>query len=264
MRKTETQSFPIKLLIFIAIIFLATFFIIGYIWKSLGTADYFKIKDIVTTETDKVDLSYLKGKNIFSVDLRNESRYISEFYPDYKKIKLVRVLPNLIFVNFIKRKPVAFVKLYRYFALDEDGVLFYESGRPEELELPLILGLETKIFGPKPGRKYNIKELMLALGIIKEARENRVLKDYRIKTVDVTNLANTSFFIPLPARTLDYSKIQLAAWPQVLEVKIGQEEIKDKLAMLADLISQVKGDLANIKYIDLRFKEAVIKLKDVK
>lgn len=253
-----------RLITIVIIIFLALMFIIGYILKILKTSDYFKIKEIITRESNTIDLSYLKEKNIFSVNLRNESRYILESSPDCSNIKLIRVLPNRIFVDFIKRQPIAFVKLYRYFSLDEDGVLFYAPNQPEELELPVILGLETKIFGPKPGKKYNIKELLLALNIIKEVKRSRVLKNYKIKKIDVTNLASASIFIPHPQKVSDYSKGQAVIGFENLEVKLGEDNIKDMISILAGLIRQEKLDLANIKYIDLRFKEPVIKFKDVK
>jgi hypothetical protein len=228
-------------------------------------SDYFKIREIVGKKSDLTDLAYLKGKNIFSVDLRSESKYILESYPDYSKIKLVRVLPNRIFVDFIERQPIALVKLYRYFALDEEGTLFDSLQQPQEPGLPVISGLETKIFGPKSGRKYNFKEITLALNIIKEVKRNKSLKGCQIERIDVSNLANASIFLPfyikIPGRITGEPPYEAK---YLLEVRIGQDDIKDKVLILSEVIQQAKNDLANIKYIDLRFKEAVIKLKDAK
>lgn len=233
-------------LILIVIIFLGLIFITGSSLRTLKTLDYFKIKDIVIKETASVDLSYLKGRNILSVNLKEESRYASQLYPDYKKVRLMRILPNRLFVDFIRRRPLAYIKLYRYFCVDEDAVLFDipDSGKED---LPVISGLDTKIFGPKVGQKYNIKELETSLEIIKEVQKNKLLKDYKIKKIDVASLSNTSFFTA-----------------SGLEVKLGQDNIKDKINILSGLLLQVKNDLGNIKYIDLRFKEPVIKLNDVK
>jgi len=246
MRKPKF-NFPIKLIIIILIIFLGALFTVRNLLKLFKTSDYFKIKDIIIfSEENIVDLSYLKGENIFTVDLQKEAGYLMEQYPIYRKISLVRILPNRISINFIKRKPVAIIKLYRYFYVNEEAILF---DMPEELEnqdLPLILGLETKIFGPKIGRRYNIKELTIALNIIKELNLNRALKDYKIKRIDVANLSNASFTI------------------KELEIKLDAYNIKDKFNILAGLLNQLKNDLNNIKYIDLRFKEPVIKLNEAK
>ena len=260
--KKQRFNLPIKIITIIIIIFLASFFMISYTWRFFRLLEYFQIKKIIARGADAGEFNYLKGKNIFSVDLNHESGYILDSYPDCGKIKLIRVLPDEIFIDFIKRKPIALVKLYRYFAIDDEAVLFYAK---EDLDLPIIVGLETKIFGPKPGRRYNIKELALVLGIIKEVNKNKVLKHYKIRKIDVANPVNTSIFISYPQIMTDYSKgRQKIISQEALEVKIGQEDIKDKIIILAGLIEQEKSELVNIKYIDLRFKDPVIKFNEAK
>lgn len=239
-------NLPIKIIVATAIIFLALIFIAGYIWKVFRTSDYFKVKDILSKEGNWLELSYLKGKNIFSIDVRNESRRILEYYPNYSRIRLVRLFPDRIFVECINRQPAAFIKLYRYFAVDQDGFLFYNPNQQQDLELPVILGLETKIFGPRAGKKYNIRELTLALNIIKEFKTNKAFKNHKIKKIDMSNLSNASFFMEKGSENL--------------EVKFGADNIQDKINILSGIIIQEKFDLGNIKYIDLRFKEPVIKL----
>ena len=235
---------PLKLIITI-ISFIGVFFIIGHLARILRNSDYFKIKDIVAQETNLVDLSYLKGRNIFNVNLKKESSYISELYPTYKKIVFIKILPNRLFIDFIRRKPLAYIKLYRYFCVDEDLVLFDVSSQLEESDLPIILGLETKIFAPKLGRKYSLRELLLALDIINEVKTNRALKDCKVKRIDVSNPSSASFF------TQDD-----------LEIKLGEDDIEDRINILSSLFTQVRSDWGNIKYIDLRFKEPVIKFKN--
>ena len=254
--KKRKLRVPTRAITIILLILIACAVFIGYLWKSLNTSDFFKIKDIIIKNNDTVDLSYLKGKNIFNLDLEQESENISGAYPDYRRINLVRILPNRLFVDFIKRKALALVKLYRYFALDEDGVLFYGEAEPQELELPIILGLETKIFGPRPGKVYKIPELTLVLNIIKEFKRSQGLKNYKIKRIDVTNPSGTSIFIPCVLDEGDRMQFEN------LEVKVGQDNIKDKIIILEGLITQERSNLSSIKYIDLRFREPVIKFKD--
>jgi len=252
-------KFPIKLGALVLIIFTALSFIIGRTLRTLKTSDYFKIKGIIASKPGEgINFSYLVGRNIFNLDLKKESGYISELYPDYKNVRLVRILPNHLYIGFTERQPLAYVKLYRYFFADSDLVLFNVPRGEEERELPVIVGLETKIFGAKPGKRYNIKELALAMDIIKEAKINNALKKYKIKRVDVANPANTAFFLQLS----DYPKGFSTTVPEILEVRIGQGDTSDKIRILGDLFIQLKNDLGNIKYIDLRFKEPVVKFKD--
>lgn len=253
---------PIRLIIVTVMLFLAATFVAWYLRQILRSSSYFTVKDIIIYDNNAIDLSYLKGENIFAIDLNKESRYLSEAYPNYRRISLVRILPNRLGVQCILRKPLAFVKLYRYFCIDEDSVLFDISEQLEETQLPIISGLETKIFGPKSGKKYNIKELALALNIIKEIERNRALRDYKIKIIDVQLLSNASIFISPALIASNYSADKSTTGSKYLEVKIGQEEPQTKINILANLLTQAKNDISNIKYIDLRFKEPVIKLKN--
>lgn len=265
MRKPKFSLFlfftpRLKILVWgcIIIILLGASFMLVNLIKILQTSDYFKVRDIIVSQDNRIDLSYLKDKNIFSIDLKRESGYIAKYYPAYRKIRLVRLLPNRLFVNFIKRKPTAIIKLYRELFVDEEQVIF-DIPQERELEysdLPLILGLETKIFGLKSGAQYNIKELTLALNIVKEVKSNRVLRDYTIKRINVANLSDASFYL-LP-------KNQAATEIKALEVKFGADNMEGKFNVLTGLLTQDKNGLGNIEYIDLRFKEPVIKLKDVK
>jgi len=255
---------------------MAIFLITGYLGKTLINSDYFKIKDIIFNKgkdgfdgstsltinperSRRIDFSYLIGYNIFALNLENESRHISELYPAYSNIRLIRILPNRLFISLTQRKPLAYVKLYRYFCVDKDAVLLDVPGKPEELQLPVILGLEAKIFGARAGKQYN-KELAIALNIIKEFKINSLLKNYRIERIDVASPVNASCFL-MPLELPDYTKGQAPGEFRGFEVRIGQDNIRNKIGILQDSFIQLRNDLGNIKYIDLRFKEPVIKFK---
>ena len=249
----------------IVIILLALCFILGYIWRILTASEYFRVKDIVSKEALSVDLSYLKGKNIFELNLPQEAAQITGGCPDCSRIRLVRVLPDRIFVELIRRKPLAFIKLYRYFAIDEDGFIFQSSLEPDNALLPVIMGLETKIFGPKPGKRYVSAELSAALLILKEAANSRLLNGYKIQKVIVAGSDNITIQIPIPKDPrASYADWKAPKEKEFLEVKFGQGNIRDKVVIMAGLINQEKRNLGSIKYIDLRFNEPVIKFKDVK
>lgn len=250
MRKNIIRVLPVKLTILVIASLLGGLFVVSNTNRFLKTSDYFKVKDIFFKNNETIDLSYLKGRNIFTLDLQKESQYLSGDFPAYQKIRLVRVLPDRIFVDFIKRKPLAYVKLYRYFAVDEEGLFFADTGKLEEESLPVIVGLETKIFGPKLSRTYRIKELTFALNIIKTCAANPILKDYRIKRLNVAHLNQVSFFMMLDKE-------------QDLEVKLDEANFKDKLEVLASIVNQSRRSLSDLEYVDLRFKESVIKLKNV-
>ena len=206
---------------------------------------------------------YLKGKDIFSLDLRRESQKALANCPDCRKVRFVRMLPNCIFVDFVKRLPVALVKFYKNFAIDEQGTIFYSSPAIEESGLPVIYGLETKIFGPKPGTKYNLAEINLALNIIKEFKANKTYQGFTLKRIDVASAQSAGFFLLLPRAEWLWqpeAKPRPAGQWSGFQVFIGENNIREKMMVLGGLVMQAAGDWADIKYIDLRFKEPVIKL----
>ena len=254
-KKNKSARIPVKLIAVILIIFLVLSAILVYSLRSLRYCDYFKIKDVIARNGSPEGLAYLKGRNIFGIDLKYEVSRILELTPQANRVSLIRLLPDRLFVDFIKRKPVALIRLYRYFDVDQDGVFFYATGSPEESMLPVIFGLEAKIFGPKPGKAYNKEELLLALNIIREMKLNRVLKNLKISKIDVSSINNTSIYMPFASSEKALKEVDS------LEVRVGSGDIKNKVNILSELIIVSKSDVTKIKYIDLRFKEPVIKLK---
>lgn len=254
MRKQKI-NFSIKL-IFIILIVLIGIFTIRVIIENLKNAPFFKIRGIIMKENNLLNLSYLKGRNIFSVDLNKEAKRLALNLANYKKIRFIRVLPDRLFVDFIKRTPFAYVKLYRYFCVDDDGLLFDQPQEAIDPNLAVILGLDTKIFGPKAGTLYNNNELVLALSLLKEFKKNKALGGYQVNSINVTTPVNTVIF-------LSFKRAPGIMDRGTFEVKIGQSNFVDKINILGSLLAQINNERANIKYIDLRFKEPVIKLKDI-
>ena len=240
------------------------FLVINYTVKKLKNLNYFTVKNIIVSEATANTFLYLKGRNIFDIDIKKEARYIWEAYPQYKNVRIIKFLPGSLMIDFIKRKPVGIIALHRYFYVDMDQVIFNIPSGLAALELPQIRGLETKIFGPKPGAKYNLKELALALNIIKELNRTRVSRFYKVKAVDVANPANASFLLEAHGQLTNDPKAKEAKTQTALEVKIGQDDIKERVKILNTLLFSIKNDFTEVKYIDLRFKESVVKFNNDK
>src|SRR5512143_4009257 len=123
MKKQKIKT-AVKIPGIVFVILAIAVFFAGYIWHSLKRLDYFRINEVITGQPVSVNLSHLKGQNIFAVDLRAEAQHLSALYPAYRKIRLVRILPNRVFVDFMLRQPVACVRLYKNFSVDDECVLF--------------------------------------------------------------------------------------------------------------------------------------------
>jgi cell division septal protein FtsQ len=261
--KKKKFKLPLMIIFILVIILLAFSILLGYIWKVLTTSEFFAVKQVIVRQSGE-SFEYLKGKNIFDLNLNIESSRALLNCPDCRKVRFLRILPNCVIVDFLKRKPVALAKFYKNYAIDQQGVFFSPVGTAEEADLPVIYGLETKIFGPKPGVRYKRPEIDLALSIIKEFKSNSTLRSFVLKKIDVTNLQGAGLFVLLPNQAVNYIKpVPQLGWVG-FEVRIGEGSIKQKLMILGGLLMQANKESANIKYIDLRFKEPVIKLNNVK
>lgn len=259
----KSRKFPTTIVVGILIILLAISFVIGYIWNILKDSDYFLVREVVV-RGNNADFSYFKGRNINSLDLERESRNIAVSYPGFSRINIAKVLPGRVYVDFVERKPVAFIKLYRYFAVDESGMLFNSALEPRDLQFPVITGLESKMPGARPGVRYGIKELTPALMIAAQAERSGVFKVYKIRRIDVSSPGDAVIYIAMSRKVPDYLSGEQTLYMEDLEVKMGSGDMNNKVAFLAGLLAQARGDVYNFKYIDLRFKEPVIKMKDVK
>lgn len=252
-------NFPVKIAVLLAIILLAITILIGYIWKVLRTSEFFSVKQVVVRNSEQ-SFDYLLGKNIFNLDLKTESRKVILNCSDCRKVRFAKIFPNTLVVDFLKRQPLALVKFYKNFAIDEQGILFNPGADLDQDGLPVIYGLETKIFAPKPGGKYKCRELVLALSILREFRAQPVFRDFVLKRIDVAQAQSAGFFVLLPKQPVNYILPGHQAQWLGFEVRLGESNIAEKMMILGGLVKQASREWPNIKYIDLRFKEPVIKL----
>ncbi len=241
MRKTNTRErklrFPVKAVLIgilsLICILSPLFFLVRY----LTTSDYFRVKDS----------EYFTGQNIFKVNLQREAQRLRHMYPDYKRVALRRSLPNKIIVDFIPRQAVALLRLSDDFYLDEEGILFHPPGQAiDNSQLPLIVGLRSRISDPRSGVKYNENSLLRILEFIDNLNKDLKLAErLKIKKVNLANI-NDIFLI-----TITGCKINLG----------GIGSLNKDLSILRRLNSEIDFDLTKIQYIDLRFREPAVKYR---
>ncbi|MFA4993448.1 MAG: hypothetical protein WC571_05720, partial [Candidatus Omnitrophota bacterium] len=70
--KKKKFKLPFMPLFILVIILLAISLLLGYIWKVLTTSDFFAVKQVFV-KNSSVSFEYLKGRNIFNLNLNNES-----------------------------------------------------------------------------------------------------------------------------------------------------------------------------------------------
>jgi len=232
------SRFPVRIILFSIFCFAPIFLLLFLSYRYLTTSGYFKIKDS----------EYFGGQNIFKIDLKTQAQRLSNLYPDYKHITLKRRLPDRIVIDFNPRQPVARIALSRDFYVDDEGVLFYpERESKDNSQLPLIVGLDERISSPRSGAKFNEKSLLAILEFIDNLNKDSRLTEAGLKIKEI-NLANANDVFLF---TSDGCKINLG----------GIESLNKDLSILQRLISEINFDLTKIEYIDLRFREPVVKYR---
>jgi hypothetical protein len=118
----------------------------------------------------------------------------------------------------------------------------------------VITGIEKKALAARSGKRFALPEVALAFEIIKGALRDRTLRDFRIREIDASSTSSLSLLLSAAGSEVRDD------W---LEVRLGGEETGVKMKVLSNILAQMKSRFSNIKYIDLRFKEPVIKFKNL-
>jgi len=181
------------------------------------------------------------GSNIFLVDLKNFKDKIKAGHPELKDIVVRRALPNRLIVQARQRLPVAQVYGDRPYLIDKDGVFLSDAEAGGE-NIPSISGIRVS---PYRGGSVQKEKIGKALSLIYALSQNRRLSGYKIKTIDMADSRNISFFL----NASDAEKV---------EIKIGGGEFNKRLDVLAMVLEQLGRDIGRVKYIDLRFEDPIV------
>ncbi|MFH1248019.1 MAG: hypothetical protein ABIG46_02045 [Candidatus Omnitrophota bacterium] len=259
MPKIKIKKVLILRVLIVCLLVCPVFVFLLFVVSAFKKTDYFKIKDILSKEADSSSLGHLKGQNIFAVNLSIETKTFLERNPQFRNARIIRILPNQIYLDSVLRQPLAYVRLSKDYYIDREMFIFPALDYPVSLELPMVTGLEKKLFVHKGIRGYNIRELKLSLELIQEIKQNKALHTLTLKRLDAGDPNSLLVFASL---NIAEDNLQARARGIPVEVRFSTDKIKEKVGILASVLTQGVKDFANIKYIDLRFKEPVIKFKN--
>ncbi|MCK4462997.1 MAG: cell division protein FtsQ, partial [Candidatus Omnitrophica bacterium] len=131
------------------------------------------------------------------------------------------------------------IKAFKYFPVDEEAVVLSPQSEAKE-GLPIITGISIWA-RPKKGEILRSNRINSALALLKGINESKILTEYEVERIDVSNIRNITFYLD-----------------NGLEIKIGHGNLREKLKKLSIILSDPKIDINNLKYVDLRFKDAVL------
>ena len=224
----------------------------------------FNITRVTMQGAGDLSLGFAKrliGINIFSLNLTSLKEQIQEQAGDVECILIQRKLPSEIILYFLRRLPIAQLKLLRFYPVDQTATII--SG-PSDLvleDLPVIIGLSEKIPKPKIGRTYALKELKLAIELIKAKNEDPGLINYRLNKIILDKPAEASFYIAEnfpqsgPGKNITYNR------PAQVEVKFTPQNLKGTMRVLGVILNKHRDYLGNIEYINLKNPDSPVFLE---
>ncbi len=218
--------------------------------RFLLNSDYFRVKSVessgvekVITYREKEVLEAFLGKNTFKVNLKEVSDMLKKRHPEFKDIIVRRVLPDRLKIDATVTRPVALVMDHKYVPVDSEGVILYDIDSSTWKKLPLITGFDVSP-RERMNRRCDSMRLKITLGLLAAIEESQLLAEHDLNSIDASNRRNISFYLE-----------------DGLEVKIGNERFGERLEVLKKVLRDPKLSLSRMKYVDLRFEDAVIGTK---
>ena len=210
----------------------------------------------------------IKGKSLFSLDIKSISSKLLRTNPEYKEIYVYREFPSTVVVEATKRIPFAQIKDRRYYPVDKEAVIINEGKlKPLDGLIPLEIGEYRRSL--KKGSNIKSEQLEYAFSLIDALRDQGFLETKgQVKLINSSQLDAVYFtFTPLEKLSLtgftqESSSHQDWSLDEGIKIIVGKGDFERKLKLFKDLIDQeLKGKMSSVNYIDLRFKRVYMDFK---
>jgi len=199
----------------------------------------------------------IKGKSLFSLDIKSISADLLKTNPEYKEIYVYREFPSSVVVEATKRIPFAQIKDRKYYSVDKEAVIINEGKlKPLGGLIPLEIGEYRRSL--RKGSNIKSEKLEYAFNLIDALRDEGFLKGKgQVKLINSSHLEAVYFIF-----TQESSQEQNWSLGGGIKIIVGKGDFGRKVKLFKDLINQeLKGKMSSVNYIDLRFKRVYMDFK---
>lgn len=185
-----------------------------------------------------------KAPNIFKINLKELSSYLQVQFVEIKKVTVERKLPNKIVIRIIEKEPLALINTdYGVVNIDKDGYVFIISQKGEN-NYPIITGVDSSKIRLRRGiEDPKVKKVLGLISNIKAINSN-LLDEFSEFNINKS------------------SQIRAYTTQRGAKICFGQDLSLNVVKKLLAIISYAKQKENVIEYIDLRFKNIVVKFKN--
>jgi cell division protein FtsQ len=213
---------------------------------------YFGVKlvrveqQVRVSEGDILDASDIKlGDSLFDLELHMIGRKIEE-HPWIARAEVERSFPDQVVIRVVERQARAIIDLDYLYYVDRQGVAFKMLESGDELDYPVITGIDRQYLLDHPDQTQN--SLNLALSLMDQLEQRKLF-----------NLDDVSeIHFDQQEGLIIYTRIG------GVPVRMGKENFYAKLDRFEAIYEDLEPRLLALKYIDLNVTDRVIVKVDVK
>lgn len=220
--------------------------------QMLLESGYFRVdqirveQQVRVSEGDILDASDIQiGDSLFDLQLHMIGRKIEE-HPWVAKAQVERSFPDQVVIRVVERQARAIIDLDYLYYVDRGGEVFKMLETGDELDYPVITGIDRQFLLDQPDRTRN--SLDLALGLMDQLEQRRI---FNLDDVSEIHFDQQDGLIV---------HTRIGGVP----VRMGKHNFFAKLNRLEAIYEDLEPRLLALKYIDLNVTDRVIVKVDVK
>lgn len=124
-------------------------------WKWACTTRQFALQQVrVSGHSQATDVELVRlggvslGQNLIAMDVRSVERAIGT-HPWVKSVRVARHLPSSLAIEVVEQRAIATVSLGELYLVNPDGELFKRIKPGDDVDLPVIMGLDRDAFAER-------------------------------------------------------------------------------------------------------------------
>ena len=269
-----STSFLLKLVIVVIIVF-SVIWLGKFTWKHLTNQDMFLVSPVTFSfetpdwATDKFineinNIQGLKKKyNIFEKGLTKKIVAAYENNPLISKVYYVeRELPDKLKMKFELRRPAAIVKRKgKKYLIDKDCVRlpgkFYKY--PEEGDDPIYIISRKSVKVPGYGERWNDRSIEDGINLLNYLKHNKIDRLLKIASIDVSKIRGNRKDGNIEVELWTKNGAMIKWGCPTSSGHVSELSDYEKLQNLLSVAKEEGIDLANMEYVDVRWKTPLAK-----
>lgn len=218
-----------------------TIFAIGNIFQQLINSSFFKIRNIEISRNGngglkKEIVKMVENKSILTLNLQRTRSQLLSSHLEIKELRIIKIFPDSLKIEVIKRIPLCQVKSDKYYIVDKDLLVIEESEHQKEDLIVVEIG--------KMRRKIKKGDFIDDKRVIKVSELIDILDKFPAFTPSI-----------ILARSLDSFSMVVDG----TKVILGDSDFERKLKILDSLVkNKFNRNLSLLRYVDLRYSKVYI------